>query len=72
VVVGDEGAFDWCAGVPVVPDGGGEGQEPGGDAGVDPGEGAAAVVFEGELPFEGVDDGFDPLAAAGELAEAGG
>jgi hypothetical protein len=51
VVVGDEGTLDWCAGLPVAPDRGGEGQEPDGGAGVDPGEGAPAVLFEGELPL---------------------
>jgi hypothetical protein len=30
------------------------------------------VLFEGELTLEGVDDGLDPLAAAGEAAEPGG
>ena len=55
-----------------MPDGGGQGQQPGGDAGVDAGEGAAAVVFEGELAFEGVDDRLDPLPLPGQLAEPGG
>ena len=55
-----------------MPDGGGEGEEPGGDAGVDAGQGPPAVVFEGELAFEGVEDGLDPLAVAGELPEPGG
>jgi hypothetical protein len=46
----------------VVPDGGGEGEEPlaatGGDAlGV-----TVAVAFEVELGFEGLVDGFDDLA----------
>lgn len=34
---------------PEVLDGRGQGQEPGGDLGVDPGEGAPVVSFEGEL-----------------------
>jgi len=55
-----------------VPDGGGECEQAGGDAGVDAGQGAAAVVFEGELALEGVDDGLDPLALPGELPEPGG
>ena len=58
--------------MPVVPDGGGQGEEAGGDTGVDACEGARAVVFEGELAFEGVDDRFDPLAVTGEGAEPGG
>lgn len=49
----------------------GEGEQPGGDAGVDAVQGAPAVVFEGELAFEGVDDGLDPLPVAGQLAEPG-
>lgn len=49
-------------GVPVVPDSGGECEEFGGDAGVDAFDGSSAVVFEAELAFEGVEDGFDPLA----------
>src|SRR6266702_8545481 len=74
VIVGDEGALDWCADLPVVPDGGGEGQEAGRDAGAGAGagEGPPTVLFEGELALEGVNDRFDPLAAAGELAEPGG
>jgi len=33
--------------------------------------GASAVVFEGELAFEGVENGLDPLAYAVKLSEAG-
>jgi hypothetical protein len=55
-----------------MPDRGGQGQELGGDAGVDAGQGAAAVAFERELPYEGVDDGLDPPALPGELPEPGG
>jgi hypothetical protein len=40
--------------------------------GVDIGEGAASVVFESELSFEGVEDRLDPLAVVGEFAESGG
>src|SRR5689334_4230520 len=62
VVVGDQGSLDGFGGGPVVPDGGGHGQQPLGDAGVDTGGGAAAVAFEVELAFEGVVDRLDPLA----------
>jgi hypothetical protein len=55
-----------------MPDGGSEGEQACGDTGVDPGEGAPAVGFEGELAFERVEDRFDPLAVTGEVAEAGG
>src|SRR6218665_733329 len=43
----------------------------GGDAGVDAGGGSAAVVFGGELAFEGVEDGLDPLPYLAEFAESG-
>jgi hypothetical protein len=46
------------------------GEQAGGDADVDAGEGFSAVVFEGELAFEGVDC-LDPLAAPAELPEPG-
>jgi hypothetical protein len=72
VVVRGEGSFDGRADSPVVPNGGGEGEQAGGDAGVDARQGASAVGFEGELAFESVDDRLDPLAAPGELAEPGG
>ena len=61
VVIGDQRPLDGFAGGPVVPDGGGHGQQPLGDAGVDARGGAAAVAFEVELAFEGVVDRFDPL-----------
>jgi hypothetical protein len=48
-----------------MPDRGGQGEQAGGDAGADPGQGPAAVSFEGELAFEGVDDGLDPLTLPG-------
>lgn len=41
MVVGGEGSFARCIDAPVVPDGGGEGQEAGGHPGVDPVGGAA-------------------------------
>ena len=72
MVIGDERALDRRSDAPVVPDGGGQGEQSGGDAGVDPGEDAAAVLFEGELAFRGVEDRLDPLPDAGELAEPDG
>ena len=42
-------------------DGGAEGEDACGDAGEEACGGAAAVVFEQELVFEGVDDRFDSL-----------
>ena len=63
-----------------MPDSGGQGQDALGDAGADPGDGAAVVVLEVELTFEGVVDRFDDLAqwfeepftGSGLLAFAGG
>ena len=57
--------------MPVVPDAGGECEESGLDSGIDSGEGPSAVLFKGELAFEGVEDGFDPLPDAAEVPEAG-
>ena len=56
--------------LPVVEDGGGEGEQAAGDAADEAGEGAAAVAFERELVFERVEGRFDPLADAAERAEA--
>src|SRR5215207_1147622 len=71
VVVGDQGSQDRLAGVPVVPDRGGQGedalQDPYGDAGDRP----AAVLFEVELAFEGLVDRFDALAYRPEQGPAG-
>src|SRR3982751_6556551 len=71
VVVGDQGSHDRLAGVPVVPDRGGQGedalQDPDGDAG----DGAAAVLFEVELALEGLVDRFDALPYGTEQAAAG-
>jgi hypothetical protein len=53
-----------------VPDAGGEGEESGGYPGVDACHGPSAVVFEAELAFEGVENGFDPLPDAAEFAES--
>src|SRR5215467_2842375 len=80
MVVGDQGAHDWLAGVVVVPDGCGEGEDALQDPGGHSGGGAPAVAFEVELAFEGGVDRFDDLpqrleelgAGAGGLAVAGG
>src|SRR5690348_17612564 len=71
VVIGDQRPLDRFGGGPVVPDGGGHGQQPLGDAGVDTGGGAAAVAFEVELALEGVVDRFDPLADPADRSVAG-
>src|SRR6516225_9113036 len=71
VVVADQAAFGGCAGGPVVPDRGGHGEQPLGDAGVDAGGGAAAVSFEVELALEGVVDRLDPLPDPPDRAVAG-
>src|SRR5215475_4265752 len=62
VIVGDEGALDRRADLPVVPDGGVEGEQPLDDAGPQPGGDAAAVPFEAQLVLQGPDDGLDALA----------
>ena len=62
MVVGGERSQDGLAGVVVVPDRGGEGEEALQDADGDAVGGVAAVAFEVELAFEGVVDGFDDLA----------
>ena len=56
--------------VPVVPDTCGQGQEPLGDAGEQALGGAAAMAFQGELVFEGVEDGFDALADPAQAANS--
>jgi hypothetical protein len=53
VVIGGQRSPDGFGG-PVVPDGGGHGQQPLGDAGADALLGGAAVAFEVELAVEGV------------------
>jgi hypothetical protein len=70
VVVGGERSQDGLAGVVVVPDGGGEGEE----SLEDPDQGAlaavGAVAFEAELGLEGGVDGLDDLAQRLELGGA--
>jgi hypothetical protein len=74
MVVGDQRPGDRGAGLVVVPDRGGHGQDALGDADGDSLEGAAAVGFQVELAFEGVVDRFDELADGLEqrLAVPGG
>jgi len=59
------------AGVVVVPDRGGHGEDALQDADQDAGRGVAAVLFQVELPFEGVEDGLDGLAEWCEEPSAG-
>jgi hypothetical protein len=56
----------------VEPDAGGEGQESGGDAGSEVGQGARAVAFEGQEVFAGSEDALDALADAREVQVVGG
>src|SRR5215207_7263397 len=58
------------ADLPVVPEAGGEGEQPHPDAGAESGEGAGAVAFEPELALAGPEDRFDALADEPERAEA--
>jgi len=55
-VVRGRGAQDWLAGVPVMPDRGGQSEDALQDSYGDAGDGAAAVLFEVELAFEGLVD----------------
>jgi hypothetical protein len=64
VVVGDQGALDRGAELPVEPDAGGQGEQPLRDPDPDPLDGVGAVLLQAELVFGGVDDGLDPLATA--------
>jgi len=65
VVIGGEVAA-WLADLRVVPDADCEGEDALADGRPDAVECAAAVAFEVELAFGGVDDRFDPLADAAE------
>src|SRR6266496_4859935 len=69
VVVGGE-VSSGLAGVPVVPEGGGEREQSLGDSGLQARHGVSAVLFERELAFDRVDDRLDPLPDAAETAEA--
>ena len=71
VVIGDQRALVLGAELPVEPDRRGQGQQPLGDPGVDPGWGAAAVLLQTELAFEGVDNRLDPLAHRPQAPEPG-
>jgi hypothetical protein len=59
VVVGQQGSLDRLAGAVVVPDRCGQGQDTLHDPDPNPGGGAAAVLFEIELPLQGVVDRLD-------------
>ena len=71
MVVGDQGAHDRLAGVVVVPDCCGEGEDALQDAGGHSGGGAPAVAFEVELALEGGVDRFDDLPQRLEELGAG-
>src|SRR3989442_5411095 len=70
VVVGDQRALVRDADEPVVPDAGRESEQPLSDPHHDAAAGAAAVLFEPELTFEGVVDGLDTLTEPAQLAVA--
>ena len=71
VVVGGEVAAG-LADVLVVPEAGGEGEQALSDAGHEAGHRDGAVVLDGELAFEGVEHGLDPLADRAERPETRG
>ena len=62
VVISDEGSLDVLAGVVVVPDGRGEGEDPVQEPGEDAVFGTSAVSFQVKLGLEGLVDGLDDLA----------
>src|SRR5499427_412197 len=70
MVVGNQGTLLGGTDLPVPPDPGAERQQPLGDSRHNPGRGTAAVLFERELSFEGVDDALDPLADRAQGAVA--
>ena len=72
VVVGHQRPHDGRAGGVVVPDGGGQGEDPLQDPDGDAVVGPAAVLFEVELALEGVVDRLDGLAQWLEVPAAGG
>ena len=71
MVVGDQGPQGRLAGVVVVPDRGGQGQDALQDPHGDPARGAAAVAFQVELALEGGVDRLDQLPQRAEQAHPG-
>src|SRR4029453_11531728 len=69
MVVGDQGALDRGAELPVEPDTSGQGQQPLGDADPDALDGVGAVAFQAALVFEGADDGLVPRPPPAQGAE---
>src|SRR6185437_10135633 len=68
VVVADQGSDGVVVDAVVVPDGGGEGEQALGDAGLQAGAGAGAVAFQAEFVFGAPDDRVDPLSASAQVA----
>src|SRR5919109_1903150 len=68
MVVGDQGALVGGADLPVPPDPRGQGEQSLGNPDPDPGQGAAAVPFQPELAFEGLEGALDPLPEAPQRA----
>ena len=71
MVIRDERPHDGLASFVVVPDRGGQCEDPRQDAGEDALIGAAAVSFKVKLAFEGLVDGLDDLAQRLEQVLAG-
>jgi hypothetical protein len=69
MVVGDQGALVGRTDLPVPPDPGGQRQQPLGDPDPDSGQGAAAVLFQPELAFEGLEGALDPLPQAAQRSQ---
>src|SRR4029453_3022188 len=69
MVVGDQGALVGRADLPVPPDPGGQRQQSLSDPDPDSGQGAAAVLFQPELAFEGLEGALDPLPEAAQRSQ---
>src|SRR6478735_3832399 len=65
--VGGEGSC-WLVGEVVVPDPGGQREQPEADAGAEASERAGAVAFEAELAFAGPKGRFNPLPDGAQAA----
>src|SRR4029450_12695715 len=71
VVVGDQGPDGRLAGVVVVPDCCGQGEQPLQDPNADAVDGATTMAFQVQLALEGVVDGLDELTKRLEQGASG-
>jgi hypothetical protein len=71
MVVGDQGPGGWLAGVVVVPDRGGQGQDALQHPHQHPCRGVATMAFQVQLAFEGLVDRLDDLPQRPQQVRAG-